>query len=114
VEGVGTLCSVESGVQTPSRTRSPSPCTDKVEKGNLEAPAAVPAHIFWGEGRHGASGQGQVLSKATIGHNMATTWPLHGLTRLQHSRNMQIGESVFWLFCSKFLAEASKKIELDV
>jgi hypothetical protein len=54
VEGVGTLCSVESGVQTPSRTRSLSPCTDKVEKGNLEAPAAT--YAFWGEGGHGAGG----------------------------------------------------------
>lgn len=45
VEGVGTLCSEESGVQTPSRARSPPHRTDKVEIGNL--------------------------SKATIGHNMA-------------------------------------------
>jgi hypothetical protein len=56
VEGVGTLCSVESGVQTPSRARSPLPCTNKVEKGNLKAPAAAAAHAFWGEGGHGASG----------------------------------------------------------
>lgn len=56
VEGVGTLCSEESGVQTPSRARSPPHRTDKVEIGNREAPAAAAAHAFWGEGGHGAGG----------------------------------------------------------
>jgi hypothetical protein len=86
VEGVGTLCSVESGVQTPSRARSPSPCTDKVEKGNLEAPAAAAAHAFWGEGGHGAWGMGHGLNMAQQGHNMASTRP-----------NMQNGELAFLL-----------------
>jgi hypothetical protein len=49
---------------------------------------------------------------------LATTWPLHGPymapTRLQHGRNKQNDELAFWLFYSEFLAEASKKIELDV
>jgi hypothetical protein len=109
VEGVGTLCSVESGVQTPSRARSPSPCTDKVEKGNLEAPAAAAAHAFWEKGGHGVGGQG--LPKATIGHNMASTWPNKATTWPQHGPTCKTAN---WLFCSKFLSEASKKIELDV
>jgi hypothetical protein len=103
VEGVGTLCSVESGVQTPLRARSPSPCTDKVEKGNLEALATAATHAFWG------GGMGLAARPP-----LTTTWLLHGSTLPQHGRNKQNNELGFWLFCSKFLAEASKKIELDV
>jgi hypothetical protein len=49
-------------------------------------------------------------AKAFKGHH----WPQHGPIRPQHGRNRQNGELVFWLFCSKFLAEALKKIELDL
>jgi hypothetical protein len=42
------------------------------------------------------------------GHNTATTWP-------QHGHNMAATcKTANWLFCSKFLTEAPKKIELDV
>jgi hypothetical protein len=95
VEGVGTLCSVESGVQTPSRARSPSPCTDKVKKGNLEAPAAAAAHAFW----HGAWGW-RLRPRPSKGHH----WPQHGLNMAQQGHNMastrpnmQNGELAFLL-----------------
>jgi hypothetical protein len=89
VEGIGTLCSVESGVQTPSRARSSSPRHGKVEKENPKAPTATANHAFWREGGYGAGALGQGLLKATIDHNMA----LHG-----HN-----SELALWLFCSKFL-----------
>jgi hypothetical protein len=55
------------------------------------------------------------LPKATIGHNMASTWPNKASTRPQHGLNTATTcKTANWLFCSKFLSEAPKKIELYV
>jgi hypothetical protein len=71
------------------------------KKGTLKPPRQRPLMHFGGRGGMGLAAKAK-----------ATTWPLHGPTRPQHGRNRQNGELAFWFFCSKFLTEASKKIEL--
>jgi hypothetical protein len=94
LEGVGTLCSVESGIQTPSHARSPSPSHGKVEKGNPKAPPIAAAHPFWEVG--GGAWSWWLRRRPSKGHY----WPQHGLymttTRPQLAKR-QIGILAFLL-----------------
>jgi hypothetical protein len=109
VKGVGTLCSVESGVQTPSRARSLSPCTNKVEIGNLEALEGPLIH-FGGRGGYGTK------AKAFQRPPLATTWPLYGLYMVLHVHNTAaIGKTANWrfgFFGLNFLPKLQKKLSL--
>jgi hypothetical protein len=109
VEGVGTLCSVESGVQTPSRARFPSPSHGKVEKGNLKAPATAADHAFWGV--EGAWGW-RLRPRPSKGHH----WPQHGLYMALHGYNTTATSKMmnwrFGLFAQFFLPKLLKKLSL--
>jgi hypothetical protein len=94
VEGIGTLCSMESGVQSPLRARSLSPCTNNVKKRNLEAPAAVAAHAFLGE--EGAWGKQLRLKPRPFKRDH---WLQHGLYMALYGHNTAAtGKTTNWHF----------------